>query len=182
MEREFHGKPSGLDHTCSALAKLILYRKSSGSSSPQVRPIESRRPLKVLIALAGPRSPTWQTVSKLKGRQARWPRRYRRLMVEIGRLAREGAQAVAEGNLDALGDAMNVNHGLLCSLGVCSEALDGLVHRLRRLGALGAKLTGAGGDGGAVVGLFLEPEPAVARLTRDGVQCFGNQLAGPRAL
>jgi mevalonate kinase len=57
-----------------------------------------------------------------------------------------------------------------------------MVHRLRLLGALGAKLTGAGGDGGAVIGLFLEPESAVAQLTRQGVRCFSSQVAGPRAL
>jgi mevalonate kinase len=56
------------------------------------------------------------------------------------------------------------------------------VHRLRRAGALGAKLTGAGGDGGAVIALFAEPEPAMARLKAEGVQCFASQLAGPRAL
>jgi mevalonate kinase len=57
-----------------------------------------------------------------------------------------------------------------------------MVYRLRGLGALGAKLTGAGGDGGAVIGLFLEPEPAVAKLLGLGVRCFSSQLAGPRAL
>ena len=33
-----------------------------------------------------------------------------------------------------------------------------------------------------VIGLFLEPEPVVARLTQMGIRCFGSQLAGPRAL
>jgi mevalonate kinase len=182
MERVFHGRPSGMDHTCSALAKLIVFQKSPGSATPRVRAIKSPRPLKILVAFAGPRSPTWQTVSKLRERQARWPRRYRRLLQEIGRLAREGARAVEDGDFDALGDAMNLNHGLLSALGLSSQALDGVAHRLRKLGALGAKLTGAGGEGGAVIGLFLEPERAVARLTRDGVQCFSSQLAGPKAL
>ena len=98
----------------------------------------------------------------------------------MGRLAAEGAKAVEAGDLEALGDAMNVNHGLLAALGLSSPALDEMVHRLRALGALGAKLTGAGGDGGAVIGLFLEPEPAVRELTRQGMRCFGSQLAGPR--
>jgi mevalonate kinase len=57
-----------------------------------------------------------------------------------------------------------------------------MVYQLRGLGALGAKLTGAGGDGGAVIGLFLEPEPAVAKLLKLGVRCFSSLLAGPRAL
>ena len=60
--------------------------------------------------------------------------------------------------------------------------IEALVYRLRGLGALGAKLTGAGGDGGAVVALFPEPEPAVVKLRREGVDCFASQLAGPGAL
>jgi mevalonate kinase len=57
-----------------------------------------------------------------------------------------------------------------------------MVARLRGLGALGAKLTGAGGDGGAVIGLFPEPEPAVVKLRKEGIDCFASQLAGPRTL
>ena len=50
------------------------------------------------------------------------------------------------------------------------------------MGALGAKLTGAGGDGGAVIGLFREPEPTVMKLRAQGIECFESQLAGPPAL
>ncbi|MFY0583748.1 hypothetical protein ACN28S_64075 [Cystobacter fuscus] len=46
------------------------------------------------------------------------------------------------------------------------------------MGALGAKLTGAGG---AVIGLFHETGPVVHELTRLGIRCFDSQLAGPRA-
>jgi len=53
-------------------------------------------------------------------------------------------------------------------------------HRLRNMGALGAKLTGAGGDGGAVIGLFNDTGPVVHELTRLGIRCFDSQLAGPR--
>jgi mevalonate kinase len=77
---------------------------------------------------------------------------------------------------------MNVNQGLLCALGVSSGRIDAMVDRLRQMGALGAKLTGAGGDGGAVIALFREPEPAVARLNREGIRCFESQISGPRTL
>jgi mevalonate kinase len=181
MESEFHGRPSGVDHTVSARNDLILFRHPEGSKAA-VRVIRSPRPLRVLVALAGDRPPTKWTVKALRERQARWPVRYRRLFREIGSVSQEGARAVGEGDLEALGDAMNVNHGLLSAGGLSSASLDEMVHRLRGLGALGAKLTGSGGDGGAVVGLFYEPEPAVAKLTRMGVRCFVSQLAGPRAL
>ncbi len=182
MEQEFHGTPSGVDHTTSAGERLILYKRTPGQSSGRAREVKSPRPLKMLVALVGERSPTKKTVGALRERQARWPGRYTRLFQQIGQVAAEGAQAVEAGDLEALGDAMNVNQGLLVALGLSSPPLEEMVYRLRGLGALGAKLTGAGGDGGAVIGLFLEPEPAVAELLRLGVRCFSSQLAGPRAL
>ncbi|MCY1002272.1 mevalonate kinase [Myxococcus sp. MISCRS1] len=182
MEQEFHGTPSGVDHTTSAQEQLLLYRRAPGSSDVgRGKVVDSPRPLRVVVALAGERSPTKKTVGALRERQARWPERYQRLFAQMGKLASEGARAVEAGDLEGLGDAMNVNQGLLAALGLSSPALEEMVYRLRGLGALGAKLTGAGGDGGAVVGLFLEPEPAVDQLTRLGVRCFSSQLAGPRA-
>ncbi|WP_093518196.1 mevalonate kinase [Stigmatella erecta] len=182
MEQEFHGTPSGVDHTTSALEKLLLYKRTPGQSTGRLKVLKSPRPLKVLVALVGDRSPTKHTVGALRERQARWPERYTRLFKQIGTLAAEGAKAVEDGDLEALGDAMNVNQGLLAALGLSSPQLEDMVYRLRGLGALGAKLTGAGGDGGAVIGLFLEPEPAVKKLLDDGIRCFSSQLAGPRAL
>lgn len=176
MEKEFHGTPSGVDHTTSARGAMIVYRKG------QVREVKAKKPVKVLVALVGPRTGTKVTVGALRERQARWPQRYRRLFREIGALVGEGAKAAAGGDLPALGDVMNVNQGLLNALGLSSEPLEAMVARLRGLGALGAKLTGAGGDGGAVIGLFPEPEPAVVKLRKQGIDCFASQLAGPRTL
>jgi mevalonate kinase len=176
MEKEFHGTPSGVDHTTSARGEMILFRKGA------VKVVRAPKPVRVLVAIVGERPPTKKTVAALRERQARWPQRYRRLFTEIGTVAKEGAQAVARGDLECLGDLMNVNQGLLNAVGLSSEGLEAMVNRLRREGALGAKLTGAGGDGGAVLGLFREPEPLVAKLSREGVRCFVSQLAGPRAL
>ena len=182
MEKAFHGTPSGVDHTCSAMRALIRYVRPAGQALGTAREVKSPRPLKVLVALLGERRPTRETVAALKDRIARWPLRYGRLLAQVGALADDGAKAVAAGDLEALGDAMNANQGLLGALGLSSLPIERMVYRLRGLGALGAKLTGAGGDGGAVVGLFLEPEPAVARLRQAGVRCFASQLAGPPAL
>ncbi len=176
MEQEFHGTPSGVDHTTSARGAMLLYRRG------RVRVVTSPRPVRVLVAVVGERSATRVTVAKLRERQARWPARYRRLFSELGRLAGEGAAAVGKGDLLLLGDLMNMNQGLLNALGLSSPAIETMVHRLRAHGALGAKLTGAGGDGGAVIALFREPEPMVAKLKAEGVPCFTSQLAGPRAL
>jgi mevalonate kinase len=182
MEQEFHGQPSGVDHTTSAQGRLILFRRAPGAAQGTARAVRSPRPLRLLIALAGPRSPTRIIVAALRDRAQQWPVRYKRLMRELGTLAREGAQAIESGDLEGLGDALTVSHGILCALQLSSPRLDGLVDRLRQEGAMGAKLTGAGGDGGAVIGLFYEPEPVVARLRQEGINCFTSQVAGPQAL
>ena len=49
---------------------------------------------------------------------------------------------------------------------------------LRRAGALGAKLTGAGGDGGAVVALFRRLPPARA-LEQTGLTVLTSELEPP---
>lgn len=181
MEQEFHGTPSGVDHTCSALGGIILYRRKPGARAGRVRMLEAAKPLQILIAIAGKRSPTKRTVAGLRERRERWPQRYQRLFQEIGRLAEEGAKAIEDGDLASLGDAMNVNHGLLSAMGLSSTALDALVHRFRQEGALGAKFTGAGGDGGAVVGLFEDPRRVARKLTREGIPCLVATLGSMRA-
>jgi mevalonate kinase len=176
MEVLFHGTPSGVDHACSALGCPIRFRRQGTGRPPLVRRVALGRPLELLVAIAGQRRPTRDTVSALRERQARWPLRYRRLFHEVGQVAEEGVHAAEKGDLEALGDAMNVNHGLLAALGVSSPALDGMAGFLREAGALGAKLTGAGGDGGAVVGLFRDGRQAQRRLQRAGVSCFLSRV------
>jgi len=176
MEVVFHGTPSGVDHACSALGLPICFRRRGPGRAPLVRPVALGRPLELLVALAGSRGPTRDTVSALRQRQARWSARYRRIFQEVGRVAEDGVRAAEAGDLEALGDAMNVNHGLLSALGVSSPALDGLVGFLREAGALGAKLTGAGGQGGAVVGLFRDGRSAQKKLSRAGVAAFLSRV------
>ncbi|MBL9039285.1 MAG: mevalonate kinase [Archangium sp.] len=176
LERAFHGTPSGVDHTTSARGSMLLYARG------KARVVTASKPIKVVVAIVGARASTKTTVSALRERQARWPERYRRVFKAIGQLARDGAAAATAGDLDALGDAMNMNQGFLAAMGLSSARLEAMVYRLREAGALGAKLTGAGGDGGAVIGLFLEPEPVVMKLRKEGIECFASQLAGPVTL
>jgi mevalonate kinase len=168
MEGEFHGTPSGVDHTTSARGEILLYQRGG-----PIRRIKPGRPLRMVVALSGPRPPT---VAALKERRTRWHSRYLRLFQEIGALAVEGARAIKRGDWLELGDLMNVNHGLLWSMQLSSERIDRVVRQMRRLGAHGAKLTGAGGDGGAVIGLFDDASVAVRGLTRLGIECFETRL------
>ncbi|HUM09599.1 MAG TPA: mevalonate kinase [Myxococcaceae bacterium] len=175
MEETFHGTPSGVDHTVSAHGVPLLYRRPAPGRRPVVRKVRIGARATLVLALVGPRRGTQQTVAALRRRAARWPGRYGRLFKEMGRLAAEGTLALEAGDLEGLGDAMNVNHGLLAAAGVSSPALDSAVDTLRRAGALGAKLTGAGGDGGAVVALFGTPWPSRA-LEQAGLTVLTSEL------
>ncbi|MBM4378205.1 MAG: mevalonate kinase [Deltaproteobacteria bacterium] len=178
MERAFHGTPSGVDHTTSARGQLLYYRKAPAAEVGRARAVTGPRRLQLLVALAGPRTGTKQTVAALRARAGQWPRRYERVFRGIGALVDEARAAVEAGDAASLGDLMNMNHGMLAGLGLSSETLDGMVHRLRGLGALGAKLSGAGGDGGAVIGLFEDAEAAAKVLRRRRVPCFTSVIAG----
>lgn len=175
MEREFHGTPSGVDHTTSARGELLLFE------SGRARRVRASRALSLVVAVLGERPPTRETVLALRERVRRWPRRYGTVFEAMGGLSREGARAVEKGALDSLGDLMNVNQGLLAAAGLSSARVEEAVYALRRAGALGAKLTGAGGDGGAIIGLFEDAASAVRRLRRSGFPwpCFAAVVGGP---
>jgi len=67
---------------------------------------------------------------------------------------------------------MNINHGLLDALGVCTMELSALVYAARNAGAYGAKLTGAGG-GGCMVALTDSPRKVANAIEKAGaVQLF----------
>jgi mevalonate kinase len=172
MEQGFHGIPSGVDHTCSVRDELIHFRRAPDADTPQVHRVSCPRALHLVIALAGARQSTAATVSSLARSKQHWPQRYGRLLADIGAVSDEGLAAIEAGDVDAVGDAMNVNQGLLNALGLSSPAIEHLVHRLRAMGAHGAKLTGAGGSGGAVIGLFDDPVAAVSRLYANGIAAF----------
>ena len=79
----------------------------------------------------------------------------------IGDLVRNGEAALGAGDVAELGQLMDFNHGLLSALGVSARSLDAMVWAARDAGALGAKLTGAGG-GGCVVALDESEETETA--------------------
>ena len=66
-------------------------------------------------------------------------------IVEAGRTSLEAR------NWSALGQLMDMQHGLLHALGVDTPSLAEIVFAARQAGALGAKLSGAGGGDCAIV-------------------------------
>ena len=85
----------------------------------------------------------------------------------IGSFAGHGEIMVMQKNYATLGKLMNINHGLLDALGVCTMELSALVYAARNAGAYGAKLTGAGG-GGCMVALTDSPRKVANAIEKAG--------------
>ena len=80
---------------------------------------------------------------------------------EIGGLVDEAGRCAEASSYAKLGNLMNHNARLLGELGLSTPALDEACEAAQRAGAVGAKLTGAGG-GGCMIALAPGCEEAVA--------------------
>ena len=182
LEQVFHGAPSGADPAACAREGLILFTRGAGGAAPTVIELAPARPIALVIALTGVSRGTRAKVLPLRDRLQARPQLYAPLLAALGELARGGAQAAVSGDLVDLGVRFDAAHGLLVALGVSCPELEEVVGALRAAGALGAKLTGAGG-GGAAIGLChvdAEAERIAVALREKRLEAFAVSIgAGP---
>jgi mevalonate kinase len=103
-------------------------------------------------------------VLPLSERRAREPALIDPLLARLGELSRGGRRDLESADLPRLGARFDEAHAILRELGVSCPELEDKVSALRAAGALGAKLTGAGG-GGAAIGLARDEAQAGAIAT-----------------
>jgi hydroxymethylglutaryl-CoA reductase len=158
-ESVFHRTPSGIDAAAASRGRLGQFDKQNGW-----RDLPLKTPFELCVGLSGQSHDTGALVAGVAALCAGTPVAHR-LVDTLGDLARASVDALAVGDLAALARIFNMAHGLLSGLGVSTPALDDLVHTAREAGALGAKLTGAGG-GGAVIAIAAEHGDEVLRRWR----------------
>lgn len=141
-ERVFHGKPSGLDVALATSGGAGVFTRATGLSPVRLPP------LTLVIGHSGaPRSTAKMVarVAEATGGDREDPR-----LRGLGVAADRGIAAAAAGELPALGEAMRAAQRDLAALGLSTAQLDEMCAAAERAGALGAKLTGAGGGGCAI--------------------------------
>jgi mevalonate kinase len=149
-ERFYHGTPSGIDNTVVAHGRPIWFVKGE----PPV-PITLAAPITLAVADTGIRSPTVLTVGAVRQAWLHDRRRYEAFFDAIGGVTHGVRRVLEQGDLPALGALFDENQALLQAIGVSCEAIERLVAAARAAGALGAKLSGAGG-GGNIIALVQE--------------------------
>jgi len=141
-ERVFHGNPSGVDSAMAASAGVALYVKGQ-----PLQPVRLARPLYLCIAHSGEYGSTKTTVSSVARQQAHDPARVNKVLDGIEAVVVNARRAIEDGELQKLGQLMELNQKLLVSLLLSTPRLEELCRAAVAAGALGAKLTGGGGGG-----------------------------------
>jgi hydroxymethylglutaryl-CoA reductase len=157
-EKLAHGTPSGVDNTIATYARPMLFRRANAL---EISPIALRETPPIVVAYSHSTGLTVEQVAGVRTRHDKNTNVYEAIFSEIDDISLAGAKALAAADYDSLGSYMNICHGLLNAIEVSTPELENMVAISRAAGAVGAKLTGAGG-GGSIVAMCPGTQDAVA--------------------
>jgi len=176
-EQVFHGNPSGIDAAAAYAGGCIFFSKATGPE-----PLFVAVPLRVAICLAGPPASTKQMVELVKHLGERRPDLLGKSLAGIESLVKNARLCIEAGHVSDLGQLMNYNQMLLSGLFLSTPEIERACAIAREAGALGAKLTGAGG-GGAVIALCDGSADTVETALREaGFVAFSTEIAASNLL
>ena len=141
-ENYLHGHPSGVDQATCIYGGIIQFKKPS-----KIKAITVKRPPTILVCDSGAHRSTKALVGAVVKRSQEQTDGFQSHLDEITSISNAVVKALRKEDDNELGRLMNRNHEMLRQIGVSTPSLDRLVTEARKAGALGAKLTGAGGGG-----------------------------------
>jgi mevalonate kinase len=141
-ERVVHGTPSGVDPAIATFGGALLFQSDTG-----FKPLEVKTKIPLVIGDTGVERSTRIQVEKVRNIVDNFPQIVEPMRKAAREIVLRAIEAFKESDLKTLGELMNINHALLYGLGVSDESLEWLINAAKKAGALGAKLTGAGGGG-----------------------------------
>jgi mevalonate kinase len=177
-ERVVHGTPSGVDPAIATFGGTLLFQTDTG-----FKPLEVKTEIPLVIGDTGVERSTKVQVDKVRTITGNYPQIVELIRKAAREIVLRALDAFKRNDLKTLGDLMNINHALLYGVGVSDESLEWLINAAKKAGALGAKLTGAGG-GGCMIALANNEKlqgvldaimraggrPFIARKTDEGVR------------
>ena len=145
-ENFLHGKPSGVDQATCIYGSTIQFSRPSN-----VKTVRPKKDPILLVCDTGIHHATRTLVGGVVQKSKNEKKNFRNYLAKVREISSGVARSLREGDDDHLGTLMDQNHELLRKIGVSHPKLDHLVGVAKRAGALGAKLTGAGGGGCVIV-------------------------------
>jgi mevalonate kinase len=170
----FHGNPSGVDAAVAAHGGCVLFRKGE-----PLEPVRVRGEMHICVGNTGVASSTRTMVEAVARLKARKPEIVDKSFEAIRTLVQNAKLAIEAGDWFALGKLIDLNQMLLGGLFVSTPEIERMCATAREAGALGAKLTGAGG-GGCVMALVPSAEVGARVLEawkKEGFSGFAARVA-----
>ena len=146
VELEVQNLASPIDTTISTYGGMI-YLKKGGK---EIIPLDIRSDIPIVIGYTNFRGDTGKLIEKVRYRKEKYPEIMNPIIDSIESVTDEAKESILKNNEKRIGELMNINHGLLDALGVNTLALSDMVYTARNAGALGSKITGAGGGGSII--------------------------------
>ena len=145
VENLVHGKSSGVDPYAVTFGGVLRY------TNGEYTRINARKCPEITIGNTGVKVDTKEPVMDVMKLKDRYPKFFEDYLSAMVHIVDYGQHFLQEGDVQKLGEVMNINHGLLSSIGVSSPQLDRLVWAARKVSP-GAKLCGKG-RGGIMIAL-----------------------------
>ena len=140
------GTPSGIDTSTVTFGGYISYKKSDGS-----QPLSIDYSMPLLIVDSGELSSTKEAVSRVRIMREQNTAKIDGILEQIDGISNEALELLKKKNLEGLGKLASKNQELLRELDISTPKLEEILEIARDNGALGAKITGAGMGGCAIV-------------------------------
>lgn len=164
---DVQGSGSGYDVASAIYGGTIYFRKDV----PEIEPI-SLVSLPLVIGYSGSKVGTVGLVAQVAALREAYPDLINPIFATMSDAVEQAREALTSGDWAALGRLMNINQGLTDALGVNTGRLSSLIYAARDAGALGAKLSGAGGGDC----MFALTEPGVNQAVRESIEDVGGQV------
>lgn len=166
VESVAHGRPSGIDPAASIWGAPIRFQRTDRI---RVKPLRIGAPVYVVVATAGVHGGTAPVVARIGETRRAAPQLIGSAMDTLGAAADAGVKGLRTGDLELVGRAMKIAQGILDGFGLVGLEVRAAVQTAEAAGALGAKMSGAGGTGGALVAVCATPTAArrVVRALKD---------------
>jgi len=149
VEKLFHSNPSGIDNTVSTYGGLIRFRKKNGGN--EIEKIMLKKPVEMVLVDTGLIRDTGEAVDFVKKQKEENPKKFEGIFSGYVGIEKEALVAVKKEQWEKVGKLMNKNQLLLKEMNVSSKELDEIIDTALDAGAFGAKLTGAGLGGNAII-------------------------------
>ncbi len=146
QEKIVHGSPSGIDNN------ICMYGNAIYFQADRFNFIKVPKDLNLLISNTNIEHNTKEAINRIKQLKKTNPEKTESYLQRIGALTEQAKNELSKGNIQKIGELMNLNNKYLTKLRVSNDAIDKIIKICRHNGALGAKLTGAG-LGGCVISL-----------------------------